>query len=122
MTLQYLEFDYAEDTDGIGTFEAMASVGPEHVQAVLGEMTQVLAWAFEHFGEAHGPLEDGFAWDHDLQGQQEFTLEEVLHFDERNSRVVVQQHAPGVPRHTYTLSISGSPDFCDALRARFDLG
>ena len=63
MSLRYLHFDYAEGTDGTGTLEAMASVWPEQVQAVHGEIVQVLAWAHAEFSSQRGPLDEGFDWD-----------------------------------------------------------
>lgn len=98
--LSYLIFDHSEDTEGIGTFDAMASVAPSQVAAVMNEVAQVLEWAHAAFPQAHGPLDEGFAWDHDLQAQQEST-------------------ASGTPRHTITLSVSGSEAFCQAFRERF---
>ena len=34
MNLQYLDFDYSEDADGTGTFDAMASVSPAQTPAL----------------------------------------------------------------------------------------
>jgi hypothetical protein len=42
MTLNYLIFDYSEDTDGAGTLEAAASIWPEQVPAVQAELARVL--------------------------------------------------------------------------------
>jgi hypothetical protein len=98
--LNYLIFDHSEDTEGIGTFDAMASVAPSQVALVLEEVAQVLAWAHATFPQGHGPLDEGFAWDHDLQNQQELTVSGML-------------------LHTLTLSVSGSEAFCQAFRDRF---
>ena len=87
MTLNYLEFDYSEDAEGIGTFETLASVSPSQVAAVHAEVAEVLAWAFRTFPDGHGPVAEGFEWDHDLQGQREFTAAESLCFDERTGRI-----------------------------------
>ncbi len=96
MTLNYLIFDHSEDTEGIGTFEAMASVSPDHLDAVKAEVALVLAWAFAAFPGGHGPLDQGFEWDHDLQEQQESSA-----------------------LHTVTLWLSGGADFCRAFAERF---
>ncbi|MGH8759321.1 MAG: hypothetical protein ACREVW_07390 [Burkholderiales bacterium] len=45
MTLNYLSFDYSEDTDRSGSFEAMASVWPEQVASLQAEIIQVLSFA-----------------------------------------------------------------------------
>ena len=96
MPLNYLIFDHSEDTQGIGTFEAMASVTPEHLAAVHAEVALVLAWAFATFPDEHGPLDQGFAWDHDLQAQQE-----------------------SATLHTVTLLLSGGAAFCRAFVDHF---
>ncbi len=122
MPLQYLEFDYSEDTEGVCTFDAMASTSAQHVAAVHAEVAEVLAWAFDAFAGQRGPLEDGCTWDYDLQSQQEYSVSESLEFDPATGRVSVRAQAPGSPRHTVTLSISGSPAFGLAFRDQFDLG
>ena len=45
----------------------MASTSAEHHAAVMGEVQQVLDWAWRHFPQTHGPADDGMDWDHDLQ-------------------------------------------------------
>ncbi|WP_431274564.1 hypothetical protein ACQ858_21560 [Variovorax ureilyticus] len=99
MTLDFLDFDYSEDTEGIGVFDAMATVRPEQLAAVHAEVEQVLAWAQDAFAGRRGPVEDGSEWDYDLQETQE----------------------ADTPRRTVTLSMSGTPAFCAAFREAFDL-
>ncbi len=123
MTLDYLDFDYSEngeDDTAFGTFDALASVGPAQVEAVHAEISDVLAWAHAVFGEP-GPVADGFAWDCDLQALREYSVADVLHYDAGRRALVVEPGAAGVPRHTVGLSLSGSSDFCEALRERFEL-
>lgn len=96
MALDYLIFDHSGDTEGIGTFEAMASVTADHLEAVHAEVALVLGWAFATFPDEHGPLDQGFEWDHDLQ---------------------VQQEAPTL--HTVTLLLSGGMAFCQTFAERF---
>ena len=43
--LDFLSFDASGDTDGVHTFDAMASTSRERHAAVLAEVEQVLAWA-----------------------------------------------------------------------------
>ncbi len=119
MSLSYLEFDFSEDTEGVGTFDAMASVGPPQLGAVQGEVAQVLGWAFDAFGEQRGPLDEGFEWDYDLQAQAEFSVPESWQFDPAMGLILTHRLAPGEPRHTVTLSLSGSEAFCQAFRDRF---
>ncbi|AYQ28571.1 MULTISPECIES: hypothetical protein [unclassified Polaromonas] len=121
MGLRYLNFDHSEDGDGVGTLEAMASVWPEQVQAVHAEVVQVLDWVHAQFPGRRGPLDEGFDWDYDLHGVQELTAPEVLHYDEQARRLSVEAGAPGKPRHTLTLSLSGTPAFCEAFIQQFGL-
>lgn len=121
MSLDYLHFDYAEGSDGTGTLEAMASVWPEQVPAVHAEVVRVLAWAHAEFEGRRGPLEEGFDWDYDLHGMRELTAPELLLYDQTAGRLTVQPGPPGKARHTLTLSLSGSAQFCDALRQQFGL-
>ena len=96
--LRYLDFDYSEDTEGHGTFDAMATTVPANTREVLAEVAQVLAWANATFPDAQGALEDGAAGDFDLQQTSE---------------------APELD--TVTFSLSGTADFCAALREQFRL-
>ena len=96
--LRYLDFDYSEDTEGHGTFDAMASTAPEKTPEVHSEIERVLAWAEATFPNARGALDEGATWDCDLQETREdpcFT--------------------------TITLSLSGTEAFCTALREQFAL-
>jgi hypothetical protein len=119
MSLNYLVFDFSEDTEGIGTFDAMASTSPAQVSAVRSEIAQVLDWAHATFPGARCALGEGAEWDYDLQAMQEVTSVETLEYDERERSFRVKVGPAGVPRHTVTLSVSGSQAFCDAFRERF---
>lgn len=119
MSLDYLEFDYSEDTQGLCTFDAMASVAPAQVPAVLAEIGRVLDWAFTHFAGGRGALDEGMQWDFDLQSQQEFSVQDRIAYDEATGRVRVQAGQAGQARHTLTLSLSATPDFAEAFRAAF---
>jgi hypothetical protein len=122
MTLNYLDFDYSEDTEGTGVFDAMASTGPQQVGAVHAEIVAVLAWAHEAFPGHRGPVGDGGEWDYDLQGMQEVAMPETLEFDEAARRLRVHAGSAGTPRHTVSIAISGTPEFCAAFRDRFGMG
>ncbi len=121
MMLNYLDFDYSEDAEGVGTFEAVACVWPEQVGAVQREIAQVLDWAYTTFGGQRGPVEEGGDWDYDLHGQQEFTAPETIAYNAATRRFTVQPGPPGKPRHTVTLTLSGTEEFCTVLRQRFAL-
>lgn len=100
--LQYLLFERSEDTDGHAVFDAVASTSAQHaaaVQAVQAEVAMVLGWAHAAFPDAHGPLSEGFDWDHDLQQGLEPQGE--------------------LTWHTTSLTISASPAFAAAFLVRF---
>ncbi len=118
MSLDYLDFDYSEDAEGIGVFDAMASVAASRLPALHAEIAQVLGWAHEHF-PARGAVGEEGDWDCDLTGLQERTSTETLHFDPDSRRLQVDTDPVVVTRHTVSLSISGTPAFCEAFKARF---
>ena len=119
MSLNYLEFDFSEDAQGMGTFDALAATAPAHNAAVLAEVAVVLAWAHDAFKALRAPLDDGGEWDYDLQGWREFSAVDGLHFDEHSGKLSIQPKAAGAARHTVSLSITGTPGFCAAFRVRF---
>ena len=102
MPLSYLDFDYSEDEQGWGNFDAMASVLPPQRPALQAELALVLNWAHTTFPHQQAPLDDGGEWDFDLQEWAD-------------------NNPTGPPRHTLTLSLSGTPQFCDAFKNQFDL-
>lgn len=95
--LQYLTLEVSDAGDDIVILEAMASTAAEHHPAVLAEVQQVLDWARQRFPHSHGPLDEGMAWDHDLQVQVE---------DGR--------------WHTVTLTLTGRPHVAQAFFAAFE--
>jgi hypothetical protein len=101
--LKFLEFDYSEDPQGGGTFDAMASVRPDQVATLRTEAVQVLEWAHAAFPGLQAPLDEGGEWDFNLQEQEE----------------AGETGADG-SWYTLTLSMVGSPQFCTAFKARFD--
>lgn len=122
MNLNYLDFDYSEDADGTGTFDAMASVSPAQIPALHAEISAVLAWAHQHWPDACGPLEDGGEWQYDLHGAQEVSTPLVLTFDDTAGKLRTEAGSPAPPRTTITLTVSGHAAFCDALREAFAMG
>jgi hypothetical protein len=65
--LSYLIFDACDDGEGTGTWEAMASVRAADLPAVWAEAQAVLAVAERRAPGPRGPLDDGGAWDADVQ-------------------------------------------------------
>ena len=71
MTLHYLIFDASDDGEGNGTWEAMASVPPDDLPAVLAEVRAILSTAERQAPGPRGPLDEGGLWDADIQQQHE---------------------------------------------------
>ena len=120
MELRFLDFDYSEDDAGRGLFDALASVRPEQLPALQAEVEAVLAWAHQAFG-APAPLDEDGEWDLDLAASVETSLAQRLAFDGDTGRLTMSPGAAGMPRHVWSLSLTGTPAFCDALRQRFSV-
>ena len=120
MELRFLDFDYSEDDAGRGVFDAMAAVRADQLDALHAEVSAVLAWAHGEFGEA-GPLDEEGEWDFDLSGAVETSVPQHLSFDSATAKLHVSAGPAGVARHVLSLSLSGSPTFCAALREQFQL-
>lgn len=121
MTLDYLDFDYSEDADGTGTFDAMASVPAAQLAKLQAEVARVLAWAHAGFPGECLPLEDGGTWQYDLRGSQETSASLGLEFDAETSRLAATAGPAGPPRTTVCLALSGNAEFCAAFRVAFGL-
>jgi hypothetical protein len=94
--MHYLTFDISEGDDGVTALEAMASTSAAQHAAVLAEAQQALDWAWRHFPDTHGPVDDGADWDHELQ-------------------VRVEEGG----WHTVGLTLSASPRFVEAFVSAF---
>ena len=119
MNLDYLDFDFTEDEEGHCSLDAMASATPDQLAALQAELQRVLAWAHRAFG-APAPLEEGGEWDYELQGVQEVPTLLDVRYDEALERLSMQPGPSGMPRVTLSLTLTGSPAFCDAFRREFD--
>ena len=120
MQLQYLDFDFSDEDSGRGSFDAMASVLPDRVPAVLAEIAAVLRWATGAFGPG-ALLEDEGEWGYELQGVAEPGTPLKVIFDERSGDVSLTP-AGGSARATLTLTLTGSAAFCEAFRESFEPG
>ena len=118
MTLDWLEFDYSEDAEGNGSFDAMAAASPAQLPALQDEIAQVLTWAHAQFGEPVPPDEGG-EWHYELQGVQEVAT--PLRVEHARGRLQIEAGTAGVPRVTLSLTVGGTPSFCAALRQEFGL-
>ena len=122
MTLHYLEFDYSEDDEGTGTWDAIASVAPPHVAPLQAEIARLLQWAHAEFGGRRGPIEEGGAWDYDLHSEPEGAPLQPLHFDPATGGLQPPLAPQPGARHTLTLSLCGTAEFGAALRGAFGIG
>lgn len=117
MELQYLDFEWSDEESGRGSFDAMASVLPQRLPALLAEVEAVLRWADARFGAA-GALGDEGTWDHALAAIAEPDTPLAVAYDAARGVVAMEPVAPG-RRVTLTLTLAGSPQFCAALREAF---
>lgn len=119
MALMYLDFDYGEDADGNGTFDAIASAPAAQALALKAEVASVLGWAHGHWPGGCAPLEDGGAWHYDLHGVEETSTPVAFDFDTEGSYLHATHGAPLPPRTTVHFTVTGSAAFCAAFRAAF---
>ena len=96
MQLQYLIFDASYDGEGTGSWEALASVLPDELSAVMTEVRAVEAAAHADAPGPRGALDDGGVWDLD-----------ILTLPDGDDRVSV------------TLTLTGPWDWGEALIGRF---
>jgi hypothetical protein len=118
MSLHYLEFDYSEDAHGHGSFDAMASASPAQLQALQAEVVRVLEWAGREFGPP-AALDQGGRWDCELQGLRELATPLRVRHVPGATALDLQPGEPDPPRVTLTVTLTGPPEFCAALRAAF---
>lgn len=120
MPLRFLEFDYSETPDGAGTFDALASVGENHWQAVQHEAAAVLAWAHAAWGPPQ-PLDEGGVWDVQVNAAQECLTPLQVDYCAAEEALTLVPADGAPPRYTLALTLSGSAEFCAEVRARFVL-
>lgn len=116
MELQYLLFDRTDEAWGAGSFDAMASVVPARVAALLDEVGRVLHWAHAAFGvPAAG---DQGVWDFALHASAADEVALQVEVD-ASGGVSIAGLPEGGDRVTLTLTLSGSQAFCDAFAEAF---
>lgn len=113
MNLLFLEFDSSEDGEGVVCWDALAEPAPRYTQALLHEVTQLLAWAHRFGAQGPGPLEEGAEWDFDLQIRQGDTP--VLALWDSAQRLALSLAPTADEAITLSLSLSGSPAFAQAF-------
>ena len=103
MPLQFLEFDLSEDTDGLRTWDALASPDAAHTLALLSEVQGLRQHLTQQLGPA-GPLDEGHRWDMDLQIQ-----------DATGQALPLDLAIPPAGRITLAISLSGAAELTDCL-------
>lgn len=121
MPLDYLDFEYSEDEDGNGTWDAMASVADNRWQALLGEVHAVLQWASQEFRGQRAPLDEGGDWDYDLSAQNDDNGSALRIRWAGSSTGLDAATPPSGSYTTLTLTLTGNTAFGDALRHKFEL-
>ncbi|HSW18846.1 MAG TPA: hypothetical protein VLJ86_16615 [Ramlibacter sp.] len=121
MQLQYLDFDYSEDAEGNGSFDAMAAAAPAQLPLLEAEVLRVLAWADKAFGGGQGPLDAGGEWDFALQGSREVTTPLDVQWNAQAGRLDMHEAGAEASRVTLSLTLSGTPAFCAAFRDEFTI-
>ena len=116
MPLEFLDFDFSDDNQGHGSFDAMACVTPAQLPALEQEILRVLDWAGQEF-PARGPLEAGGEWDVQLHGTHEIAT--PLHVHAQDGRLVLEPRGAGIARVTLSLTLAGTREFCEAFRGAF---
>ena len=118
MALDYLLFDFSDEESGAGSFDAMASVGPDRLPALAAEVARVLGWAHRAFGAPSAAAGEGAGeWDYALHATSDAGAPLDVGYDAVRSTVSLVP--PGEGRTTLTLTLGGSRAFCEALREAF---
>lgn len=112
MALQFLDFDLSEDAHGTIGWDAMASPAPAHNAALLAEVAGLLERLHARHGP-NGPLDEGHAWDCDLQVHSED--HSALAWGWQGCRVQWSL-GPGLhERLTLSLGLTGGPEIAHTL-------
>ena len=115
--LDYLDFDTSDDGDGSTSLDAMAYATAAHWLALSAEVLQVLAWCSDAFGTP-GPLDEGHAWDLDLQLQSGAGDALALQWDARQRQLLAPQAAQQTALQL-SLTLSGPDPFAQQVAAQF---
>lgn len=117
--MKYLEFDYNEDADGTGTFDAVASVGEARWPELCAEVSELLRWAEQEWGE-RVPLDEGGVWDASLEAVHE-SVQQLAVENGPSWEFQVTPVGTAQSRYTLTVTLCGTPAFCDSVREQFGL-
>ncbi len=130
MSLQYLNFDYSEDEQGNACWDAMASVPPDRLPALVAEVCALLHWADHDYPGPQGAPDDGGDWDYDLCAEVDDHTHHSISYQPptgaSHEPPTGQLHwhpalAPQARRIALTLTLTGPPQFAQLLQQRWDL-
>ncbi len=119
-SLQYLVFDLLDADDTSHTWEAMASVAPARVPAVLAEAAGLVAWAQAEFGTEPLALDDGGEWDAWLQVQADQATPLTLNWPMHRDHTLPQPIPPGTHWVAVTLTLVATAPLTDAVHQHLD--
>ncbi len=103
--LRFLEFERSEDSEGLRTWDALASPTAVHALALLTEVQALVHHLSQQLGPA-GPVDHGHLWDMDLQVN-----------DGTGQDLPLQTSPPPGCRITVALSLSGGAALAEGLLA-----
>lgn len=121
MELHYLDFETSDEDGGRVAFDAMATVIPGRVDAVLAEVSAVLAHAHARYGEP-GRMGDDGEWDCELQAWADPGGEPLPLQGSPKDGWSLAGGAPSTGRVTIALTLSGAAGFGEDLMERFKPG
>ena len=100
--LHYLMFEETASDGHSLTWEAMASVPPVRLPAVLDELAEVMAWASQHLGTPPNPLDDGGEWDALLEVQTDGGPPRSLLWESTSGHI----QPPPIPNDTQWVTVT----------------
>lgn len=121
--LAYLIFETHESTEGVHSFEAMASVNEARWPALQAELEQVLTWC-HHWGLSHGApaplaLDEGGEWDLALSVVRECAEALDARFDAGRAALDLVAGGQALIRLSATLVLTGREPFAADFSAQF---
>ncbi len=119
-SLQFLMFELLDADEHSHTWEAMASVAPQRVPAVLADVMRVLAWAQGQLGTDPQSLDDGGDWDALLQIQADQHAPHTLAWHPATGCATPPALPPGTQWVAVTLTLVASAALADAVQQQLD--
>ena len=113
--LQYLMFEETASDGHSLTLEAMASVPPVRLPAVLDEAAHVMAWASRHLGTPPCPLDDGGEWDALLNVQADDGEPGSLQWESTKGHI----QPPSIPENTRWVTVTVTLVVCSGWADSF---